>query len=121
MTAATVAHPHRLAAWIAAGVLAAWAGGFALMLHAGALPPEGAGTVLALFPPGFGDVETLAAVAAADGRLVRGTWLPNLVLVDDAAAGFVGRLRAAGALAAYTPFDLGPAFVGGCAGVPPPR
>ncbi|MCC7272647.1 MAG: hypothetical protein IT561_08265 [Alphaproteobacteria bacterium] len=119
--AGTLARPHRLALGIAAGLLALWAASFALLLHAAALPPARSGTVLVLFPPRFGAIEAFAAIAAADGTPVRATWLPNFVLADGPDPGFVGRLRAAGALAAYSPFDLGPALVDGCTGLPPER
>lgn len=118
---ASAARPHRLAAGIAGGVLAAWGAGTVLLLTAGALPPERAGTVAVLFPPATDGMAALAAVAAADGALVRTTVLPNLVIADGREPGFVGRLRQAGALAAYPPLDIGFPTIGGCTGLPAPR
>lgn len=109
--------PHRLAAGLAAAIVAAWAAGTAILLAAGALPPDRAGTVAVLFPPTTGELAAFAAVAAADGALVRTTLLPNLVIADGREPGFVGRLRQAGALAAYPPLDIGFAMIGGCTGL----
>jgi|JI10StandDraft_1071094.scaffolds.fasta_scaffold196349_3 hypothetical protein len=113
--------PHRLAAGLAAAVVAVWAAGAALLLAAGALPPDRAGTVAVLFPPTTDGMAAFAAVAAADGALVRTTLLPNLVIADGREAGFVGRLRQAGAIAAYPPLDIGFAMIGGCTGLLPAR
>ncbi|BBK34791.1 hypothetical protein EDC65_2720 [Stella humosa] len=118
---AGTARPHRLALAIAAAIVVAWAAGAGLLLALGTLPPDRSGTVAVLFPPGTGGMAALAAVAAADGVLVRDTILPNVVIADGREPGFVGRLRQAGALAAYPPLDIGFAMIGGCTGLPPPR
>lgn len=106
---------------VAGMVLAGWAVGGAALLTFGALPPERTGTVAVLFPPATDGRAALAAVAAADGALVRTTVLPNIVIADGRAPGFVGRLRAAGAIAAYPPLDIGFVMVGGCTGQVPIR
>ncbi|BBK45387.1 hypothetical protein STVA_54070 [Allostella vacuolata] len=113
--------PHRLALGLAGGVLALWAAAAALLLALAALPPDRSGTVAVLFPPTADPMHALAAIAAADGRLVRATFLPNLVVADSDAPGFVGRLRTAGAIAAYPPLDIGFAMIGGCTGLPAGR
>ncbi|BBK39848.1 hypothetical protein STAQ_49260 [Allostella sp. ATCC 35155] len=113
--------PHRMAMAVAGVVLAGWGIGAVALLTFGALPPERAGTVAVLFPPATDGLAALAAVAAADGALVRTTALPNVVIADGREPGFVGRLRAAGAIAAYPPLDIGFVMVGGCTGQVPIR
>lgn len=113
--------PHRMAIAVAGVVLTGWIIGAAALLAFGALPPERAGTVAVLFPPATDGLAALAAVAAADGALVRTTALPNLVIADGREPGFVGRLRAAGAIAAYPPLDIGLVMIGGCTGQVPIR
>lgn len=113
--------PHRLALGIALGVTALWLAAAGLLLAFGTLPPDRSGTVAVLFPPATDGLSALAAIAAADGTLVRGTFLPNVMIADGRDPGFVGRLRAAGAVAAYPPIDLGPVMIGGCTGLPPAR
>ncbi len=113
--------PHRLALGIAAGIVGGWLAAAALLLAFGALPADRSGTVAVLFPPATGSLAALAAIAAADGTLVRDTLLPNVMIADGRDPGFVGRLRAAGAIAAYPPIDLGPVMIGGCTGLPPMR
>ena len=44
---------HGLAVALLAAVLLAWAGLVALVVRAADLPPEAAGTMVAVFPPGF--------------------------------------------------------------------
>ena len=112
---------HGVALALAASVTVVCLAVAGALLHWGALPAERSGQVVALFPPGTDRMTAFAAIAAADGLLVRGTWLSNVVVADGGAPGFVGRLQAAGAWAAYPPFDLGPAMIGGCAGIPPVR
>lgn len=113
--------PHRLALGLAAGASAAWLALLGALLAFGTLPPDRSGTVAVLFPPGTDGLAALAAIGAADGTLVRATLVPNLLIADGREPGFVGRLRAAGAIAAYPPLELGPLMVGGCTGLPPPR
>ena len=70
------------------------------------LPDTGSGTVAAVFAPGVRSERILAAVAGADGRIVRhGRW-PNIVVVHDAAPGLAGRLRRAGAWLVLDPDGL---------------
>jgi hypothetical protein len=118
---AAAASPHGLALALALAVTLAVLAAGAALLHLGRLPYDRSGQVVVLFPPGADRIAVFAAVAAADGLMVRETWLSNVVLAEGAAPGFVGRLADAGAWAAYTPFDLGPAMVGGCSGIPPIR
>ena len=113
--------PHRVALGLAGGVLVLWAAVAGALLALGTLPPHRSGTVAVLFPPTTDGMGALAAIAAADGRLVRATFLPNLVVADSDEPGFVGRLRTAGAIAAYPPLDIGFAMIGGCTGLPAGR
>ncbi len=61
------------------------------------LPSEAQGTLAAVFPPGTGKEEAMAAVAEADGLVVRtGSWDTVLIVHSDV-SGFARRLRNAGA------------------------
>lgn len=61
------------------------------------LPGAAQGTLAAVFPPGTDRAAAMAAVARADGLVVRaGGWGSVLVAHSDE-AGFAGRLRRAGA------------------------
>jgi hypothetical protein len=114
MTGRRLGSGHGLAAALLAGAIAVTGLVFVLVMRQAALPAEASGTVLALFPPGIGAEARFAAIARADGRLVRGTALPNAVIVDGETPGFAGRLEAEGAwrVLAAGPFDLFAA--GGC-------
>jgi hypothetical protein len=70
--------------------------------------------VTAIFAPGTSPALMMATVAAADGRLIRGTILPFAVEVAGEAPGIAARLEANGALAviARLPGDM--LAVGGC-------
>lgn len=96
----------------------AWLAVVALALSAARLPGEASGRMVAIFPPAIGAADALAAVAAADGVLVRQTMLANVVVVEDDAAGFAGRLAAAGAWMTLRPFAVDPIALVGCLGLP---
>ena len=110
---------HGLAAALLAAVLLAWAGFAALAVRAAALPPEAAGTMVAVFSPTVSEAEVLTAVARADGLPVRPTWVRNAWVVHGPTPGFAGRLGAAGAWAALASMPFEPSGVlGGCPFVP---
>lgn len=112
--AAAVARPHRLAAALFGGVLVVWLGLIALVLRAAALPPEAAGTVLAVFPPGIAEEDAFRAIVWAGGNPVRRVDLPGTWVVNDEAPGFAGRLDEAGAILVLgeLPLGLGPGLAG---------
>lgn len=61
------------------------------------LPGEARGTLAAVFPPGTGKEEAMAAVSEADGLVIRtGSWDTVLIVHSDV-SGFAKRLRDAGA------------------------
>ena len=67
-------------------------------LEADACSDRRDGAVLAIFPPGTPALAAINAVARADGVLVRDSWFDNVWFVHGAEPGFVGRLKAAGAV-----------------------
>jgi hypothetical protein len=90
-----------LAIGLMAGVALAWLAVMLVVLRLSALAPEESGKVFAVFPPGTSEREAFGAIVTAGGaplRTVLGGW--GWVVHDDA-AGLVGRLHAAGALAAF--------------------
>jgi hypothetical protein len=107
-----------LTAKLLLGFLGLWIAVMAIALPLAALPDEAGGRVLVVFPPTLAAEARLLAIAAADGRpvLPLAGGLAWLAEPADAAGapGFVGRLAAAGAWAAYRPdaFDVLPD--GGC-------
>jgi hypothetical protein len=96
------------------GFLGLWLLVMAVALPLAALPDQAGGRVLAVFPPGLPAEQRLLAIAAADGRPV----LPMLGglawLAESESDRFVGRLKAAGAWAAYPPEIFAVLPDGGC-------
>src|SRR5687768_12043100 len=83
-----------------AGGAAVWLVLMRIVLRAAALSPEASGKVFVVFAPGIAQEHAFAAVAGAGGaplRSVLGSWG---WIAHDEPSGFVGRLEAAGALAA---------------------
>ncbi len=97
-------------------ILAVWLGVMAVSLRQAALPEETDGLVLAVFPPGPPDDAAFTAMVNAGGEPVRPTWLGFAWVARGREAGFVGRLKSEGALAAFGELPVGPAL-GGCAAV----
>jgi hypothetical protein len=90
-----------LAVSLMLGVALAWLATTLVVLRLSALSPEESGKLFVVFPPGTSESVGFAAIVAAGGaplRTVLGGW--GWIAHDDAPA-FVGRLRAAGALAAF--------------------
>lgn len=106
---------HRVALLLGGAVLAVWAGFMAVALDDAALPAESDGIVLAVFPPGAAEEATFAAVVRAGGQPVRQTWLGFAWVVRGEGEGFVGRLQAEGAWAAYGTIPVAGPALGGCA------
>ncbi|RUQ74290.1 hypothetical protein EJ913_07015 [Azospirillum doebereinerae] len=108
---------HGLAAAFFAVVLAVWAAMMGVSLRQAALPEETAGLMLAVFHPGTSDAEAFTAMVRAGGEPVRTTWLGFAYVARGLEPGFVGRLKAEGALAAFGELPVGPTL-GGCAAMP---
>lgn len=105
---------RRLTVTLALGFLGLWLAVMAVALPLAALPGSAGGRVLAVFPPGHPAERPLLAIVAADGRPV----LPLLGglawLAESESAGFVARLEAAGAWAAFSPDTFAVLPDGGC-------
>ncbi len=89
---------HKLALKLALGVLLVWLAVMALTLYAAALPPQAAGTVVAVFPPGADRNTTGNAVLRAGGAPLQQGWLGLAWQAHSDASGFVGRLQDGGAV-----------------------
>jgi hypothetical protein len=101
------------------GFLGLWLIVMAIALPLAALPESAGGRVLAVFPPNLPAEQRLLAIAAADGRPVLAmlgglVWLTEPAQNDAEATGYVGRLTAAGAWAAYPPDVFAVLPDGGC-------
>jgi hypothetical protein len=84
-----------------------------LVLELGRKAAADSSLVTAIFSPGSTPELMLARVAAADGRLIRGTVLPYAVEVAGDTPGIAARLEAAGAIVvARLPTSM--LAVGGC-------
>ena len=94
-----------------AGVVLGWLAILVLVLRLAALPPVASGKLLVLFAPGSA-AEAFAAIVAAGGAPVRPV-LGGLGWIAQAdAPGFVARLEANGALAAYPGAPVGLTLAG---------
>ncbi len=105
---------HGYALAFAGVVLLVWLGVMGVSLRQAALPEETSGLMLAVFPPGTSDNAAFTAMVNAGGEPVRSTWLGFAWVARGRESGFVGRLKRAGALAAYGELPVGP-MLGGCA------
>lgn len=108
---------HGLAVAFFAVVLAVWAGAMGVSLRQAALPEETDGLMLAVFHPGTSEADAFTAMVRAGGEPVRSTWLGFAYVARGLEPGFVGRLKAEGALAAFGELPVGPTL-GGCAAMP---
>ncbi|RJF82147.1 hypothetical protein D3877_18985 [Azospirillum cavernae] len=108
---------HGLAIAFFAVVLAVWAAVMAASLRQAALPDDTDGLMLAVFHPGASEDDAFRAMVAAGGEPVRSTWLGFAYVARGREPGFVGRLKAQGALAAFGELPVGPTL-GGCAAMP---
>jgi hypothetical protein len=96
------------------GFLALWAVVMAVALPLAALPEEAGGRVLVVFPPSLPADARLLAIIEAEGRPVLPLAGGIAWLAESEAPGFVGRLTAAGAWAAYRPAVFAVLPEGGC-------
>lgn len=108
-------HPVRhLGLKLLLGLAGLWLAAMAVALPLAALPGETAGRVLVVFSPGTTADGRLLAIAAAEGRPVLPVLGGRLWLAESEAPGFVARLQAAGAWAAYRPAVFAVLPEGGC-------
>lgn len=110
---------HKLALGFLAAVAVIWAAVFSLTLAEAELPPDAEGRVVAVYPFGWNGEAATAAALRTEARLVRQTWLPNILELSSDQPGFAGRLQQNGAIAVYRaqPFSL--FTLAGCTGMPP--
>lgn len=110
---------HKLALGFFAAVALIWAAAFGLTLGRAELPPEETGRVIAVYPFRWDGRMATAAALSTEARLVRETWLPNILELASEEPGFVARLQEAGAIGVYRaqPFTL--FMLSGCTGMPP--
>ena len=101
-----------LALGLIAGVALAWIAVVALTLRLTALPADASGKLLVLFPPSTSGASSFAAIIAAGGAPVRPTLGDWAWVAHAEDPGFVGRLEAAGALAAFRGVPTGMALAG---------
>ena len=78
------------------------------------LEDETSGAVLAVFPPRTPQDRIFAAIEQSDARILRATRLSNAWIPEGTEPGFVGALKAAGALGAWQPVSGVSFAVGGC-------
>jgi hypothetical protein len=95
-----------------AGVALAWIAVVALTLRLTALPADATGKLFVLFPPGTTGAASFAAIVEAGGAPVRPTFGGWAWVAHAEEPGFVGRLEAAGALAAFRGAPTGIALAG---------
>jgi len=86
----------------------------AVALPIAALPEERSGRVLVVFPPDLGADRRLLAIVGAGGRPVLHHLGGLMWLAESETGGFVGRLKQAGALAAFPPDLFAVLPQGGC-------
>ncbi|MGB0822775.1 MAG: hypothetical protein ACPGSK_01435, partial [Alphaproteobacteria bacterium] len=67
-----------------------------------------------VFPPRTPQDQIFAAIEQSDARILRATRLSNAWILEGTEPGFVGALKAAGALGAWQPVSGVSFAVGGC-------
>ena len=106
--------PHRFALGLLLAVLAIWAGAMAVTARQAALPDDRGGRMVVLFPLDWPEDRAFAAILAAEGYPLGRAFLGRLWVARAEDRGFVGRLKDAGALAAFDSFAFAPLPLGGC-------
>ena len=96
------------------GLLGLWLAVMAIALPLAALPGANGGRMWVVFPPTLGAEARLLAIIEADGRPILSRFGGLVWLADSATDGFVARLQAAGAWAAYAPQTFAVLPQGGC-------
>jgi hypothetical protein len=95
-----------------ASVVVGWLAILALVLHLTALPSAASGKLLVLFAPGSADSAAFGAILAAGGAPIRPVLGGLGWIAEGKAPGFVARLEANGALAAYPGAPIGLTLAG---------
>lgn len=95
-------------------LLGLWVAVMAVALPLASLPEAAGGRVVVAFPPGLSADQRLLAIAAAGGRPVLPLLGGRAWLAEADESGFVGRLEAAGAWAAFRPETFAVLPDGGC-------
>jgi hypothetical protein len=103
---------HKLALWLAAGVITVSLLAMAVAMRAAALPPEASGKMLVVFEPGTSQGDILVRLVAAGGSPIRQTWLPFVWVVAGDRPGFAGTMMAHGALGTYGELPFSPQIAG---------
>ena len=85
-----------------------------LVIRDAALPDAASDTVIVVFPPTQPTHDIYGGILRAHGQVVQNTWFDNIWLVRSATSGFVGRLKAEGAWAAFSPVAFQATMIGGC-------
>jgi hypothetical protein len=104
---------HRLALRLLVAFIGAWLGAFWLALASARLPAETDGWVLAIFPPGLDGPAVSARIIDAGGFPAEPIGAPFAWTAYSPVDGFVGRLRAQGAMLVIPPLGA-PRFAGIC-------
>jgi len=92
---------HGFALALMAGVVLLWLAVLIFALRAAALPAEASGTMFVLFSPGISEGQAFGSTVAAGGRPVRRAFGSFAWIVHAEDEGFVGHLKANGALVAF--------------------
>jgi hypothetical protein len=97
--------PHRRSETygIFASTIICWAILFGAFIVDQKLPPQQAGTVVAIFAPDASPAEIATAISDARGAVVMQTRYAKARVAKSADTGFVGRLTDAGAIAVFAP------------------
>lgn len=106
--------PRGLILKLLLGFLGLWTLVLAVALALATLPETAAGRVVVIFPPALSADDRLLAIVAAEGRPVLPLAGGLAWIAESEAPGFVGRLTAAGAWAAYHPDGFAVLPDGGC-------
>lgn len=103
-----LAHPHRLALGLFAGVIALWLVAMFVVMRDAALPASANGPMLVVFDPGTAADDAFAAITRAGAKPVRQSSLAFIWVVD----GNAGALKQQGALGAYRNLPISPTIAG---------
>ncbi len=109
---------HGLAAVLLAAACVIGLAGTAGLALLADRPDEASGDLVAVFPPGTGETQALAAVAMSDGSIRRGGPFGPIWLVTSATPGFAGRLRRQGARLVLPGLPFAGLSLGGCSFMP---
>jgi hypothetical protein len=103
---------HKFAAAFFATVLLVSLAGMAAFMVASRADDAQTGTMLAVFHPSTSEQDVFGKIILAGGRPIRPTWMPGTWIVYGDSAGFAGKLKAHGALGAYTSSPVLPQLAG---------